>query len=147
MAGSFTSYPYHAEVYIGRQPGADRSRGSGPAILRRLSQPLENTGRNITVDNFFTDFQTARDFLAKRMTLVGTVRKNKRDIPVEFQANRNRQTESSLFGFDGQLTIASYVPKKNRAVILLSTMHHDKSVGKLRKTRVAPLLQPDERWG
>ena len=75
LADSFTSYPYHAEVYIGRQPGADRSRGSGPAILRRLSQPLENTGRNITVDNFFTDFQTARDFLAKRMTLVGTVRK------------------------------------------------------------------------
>ena len=129
LADSFTSYPYLAEVYIGRQPGADRSRGSGPAILRRLSQPLENTGRNITVDNFFTDFQTAKDLLAKRVTLVGTVRKNKRDIPKDFQPHRNRPVESSLFGFDGQLTIVSYVPKKNRAVILLSTMHHDKSVG------------------
>jgi len=31
---------------------------------------------------------------------------------------------SSIFCFDGQLTLTSYVPKKNKAVILLSSMHH-----------------------
>lgn len=39
-----------------------------------------------------------------------------------------REPQSSLFGFNGDVTICSYVPKKKKAVILLSTLHHDKSI-------------------
>ena len=43
-------------------------------------------------------------------------------------ADRKRQVHTTIFGFNGQTTIASYVPKKNRSIIMLSTMHHDKKV-------------------
>ena len=36
-----------------------------------------------------------------------------------------REVCSSIFGFTEKLTLCSYVPKKGRAVILLSSMHHD----------------------
>jgi hypothetical protein len=35
---------------------------------------------------------------------------------------------SSIFGFSDNLTLVSYVPKKNKAVLLLSSMHHDNNV-------------------
>lgn len=37
--------------------------------------------------------------------------------------------DSTIFGFHEKVTMCSYVPKKNKAVILLSTMHSDASVG------------------
>jgi len=62
--------------------------------------------------------------LALKTTVVGTMRKNKGDIPKELLPNRGRPEMSSIFCFDGQLTLTSYVPKKNKAVVLLSGMHH-----------------------
>jgi len=35
---------------------------------------------------------------------------------------------STLLGFGKQMTIASYIPKKNKNVIMLSTMHLDGSI-------------------
>jgi hypothetical protein len=55
------------------------------------------------------------------------MRKNKPDIPKIFVNGKGREMFSSLFGFDGNLTLTSYVPRKNNMVILLSSQHHDKS--------------------
>ena len=37
-------------------------------------------------------------------------------------------TKTSVFGFNDQLTMVSYVPKKNKTVILLSTVPHGISI-------------------
>ena len=67
----------------------------------------------------------------------GTVRKNKQDIPPDMQQNPGKHEYSSMFGFAGQLTLVSYVPKKNRAVILLSSMHHDTAIeGEMKKPEI-----------
>ena len=62
------------------------------------------------------------------MTLVGTLRKNKPDIPPDMLPQRNRALLSSIFGFNGKITLVSYVQKQNAAVLSLSTMHHDAEV-------------------
>ncbi|KRZ82872.1 hypothetical protein T08_13600 [Trichinella sp. T8] len=36
-----------------------------------------------------------------------------------------REVGSSLFCFDRQLTLVSYILKRKKCVLLLSTMHHD----------------------
>src|SRR6218665_1282221 len=43
------------------------------------------------------------------------------------QPNRIRAEKSTNFGFCRNYTLASYVPKKARAGMLLSSMHHDKT--------------------
>ncbi|KAF2886429.1 hypothetical protein ILUMI_19743, partial [Ignelater luminosus] len=55
---------------------------------------------------------------------------NKACIPPEMKANTKREPQSLPFRFaeDGKVTMCSYVPKKNKSVILLSTMHSDDSV-------------------
>ena len=78
--------------------------------------------------NYFTDFNLSQTLLDKGITLVGIVKKSKTFIPPEFQPNRSRPINSSLFGFTKSSILVSYVPKKSKAVILLSTMHHSADV-------------------
>ena len=55
------------------------------------------------------------------------MRKTKRHIPPEFLPTRNRAVGSYVYGFTKNLTLVSFVPKRYRAVILLSSMHHSKA--------------------
>lgn len=64
------------------------------------------------------------ELLKKNLALVGTVSKNKRLIPLEFLAHKEREENSSIFWFKEKCTLVSYVLRKNKAVLLLSTMHH-----------------------
>lgn len=48
--------------------------------------------------------------------------------PPEFLPHKTRPEGSTLFGFTNDKTLASYVPKKNQSVVMISTMHHDKSI-------------------
>ena len=40
---------------------------------------------------FFTSTELAKELLAVNTTLVGTIKRNKRDIPPEMQASRTRE--------------------------------------------------------
>lgn len=97
-------------------------------VVTKLCQPYHNTNRTIIMDNFFTTYELSQHLKANKLSCVGTVRKNKRFIPREFLANKRREVFSSLFGFRANTTLVSYVPKKNKSVILLSTLHHNVSV-------------------
>lgn len=123
-----TCYPLKGDVYLGRQPGQQREIGQGARVVKDLTSPWRRSGRNVTVDNFFTSVPLAEDLLNDGLTYVGTIRSNKPHLPDEMKANR-REQYSSMFGFHNQLTLVSYIPAKGKAVLALSTMHHDNSVG------------------
>ena len=42
--------------------------------------------------------------------------------------SKSRERYSTKFGFKANTTMVSYVPKKGKAVIMMSTMHHDKAI-------------------
>ena len=56
------------------------------------------------------------------------MRKNKPQIPLCFQPNKEKPVLSSLFGFNAEKTLVSYVPKPKKAVILISSEHHSTEV-------------------
>ncbi|XP_072398000.1 uncharacterized protein [Diabrotica undecimpunctata] len=82
-----------------------------------------NSGRNLICDNWFTSVPLAEELKKKKITLVGTIRKNKRDIPEIFVATKERPIRSSLFAFGRECSLVSYVPKTNKNVLLLLTLH------------------------
>ena len=65
-----------------------------------------------------------------RCTVVGTLRKNKREIPAVFISGRGRDKYTSLFGFQEICTLLSYM-QKNKLVLLLSSMHNDDKIDEL----------------
>lgn len=91
----------------------------------RLCTPIKNTNRNVTADNWFTSIETLDELEKMKLTYVGTMRKDKRQIPPEFLANPQKPENSAMYGFTKEKTLLSYVPAKNKVcVILVSTMHH-----------------------
>lgn len=133
-------YTSNLEVYVGLQPeGPYRVSNSPQDIVKRLCEIIYGTGRNLTIDNWFTSFELVNHLYDKKITVIGTMRKNKAEIPLEF-LDPNRQVHSSLFGFQKNCTIVSYVPKKKKNVILLSSLHHDNTIdedsGDLRKPEI-----------
>ena len=83
------------------------------------------SGRNITAGNFFSSIPLAKELLQKGLTYVGTIRSNKPEIPDEMRPAKNKDQHSSTFGFKTKVTLVSYVPQQNKAVLAISTMHHD----------------------
>ena len=122
-----TFYPLKAKPYLGKQGNAPK-RGLAQNVVLELSAPFNNTGRNITMDNYFTDMALGINLLQNGLTLFGTVRKNKTFLPPSFLPSRRREVHSSNFGFMRNMTLMSYVPKINKAVLILSTMHDDAQV-------------------
>ena len=120
-------YALNSQVYLGKE-GNVAEVGQGQRVVEELSQPYHGSGRNITCDNFFTSVPIAKSMLEKNLTLVGTIRANKRELPPQFLKSRQREEHSSIFGFAENMTVVSYVPQKLRCVNLLSTMHYDKSI-------------------
>lgn len=138
LVDSATYYLQKFEVYVGRQPdGPFKLPSDTASLVKRMIEPISGTGRNVTMDNWFTSVPLAKSLLEEhKLTVVGTLRKNKPEIPRSFQPEKNREATSSLFGFQKDLTLCSYVPKPKKAVLLLSTMHHNSNVEGDRKPEI-----------
>ena len=87
----------------------------------KLCERYFGSNRCITADNFFTSISLAANLKTHNLELIGTINKNKLEIPPEFKAEKSRKIDSSLFAFKNYMTLVSYVPKINKAVLLLST--------------------------
>lgn len=62
----------------------------GERTVLELISPYKNSGRNVTTDNFFTSLELAKTLTSWNLTLVGTVRRNKRFLPANMQAHKDR---------------------------------------------------------
>ena len=126
-----SSYILNVDVYLGTDLAniRDKTVSVGESVVLKLVQPYcHQEKRVLACDNFFSSINLAVSLYNKSIHFVGTLRKNKKEISHEFQPSSKRTIESSLFGFSKNLTIVSYVPKKSKAVIVLSTHHQDMMV-------------------
>lgn len=129
MCDSKTFYTQNLEVYCGKQPDGPYAKQNTPTdIVHRLLEPVKGKSRNLTCDNWYTSIPLAKALLKDKITLVGTLKKNKREIPPEFLPNKNKTIKTSIFGFQKDVTMVSHATKKNKGVILISTMHSDSSI-------------------
>ncbi|XP_050520903.1 piggyBac transposable element-derived protein 4-like [Daktulosphaira vitifoliae] len=117
------AYPLHGKIYTGKPQDGKRQVNIGERTVLDLVAMYKGSGRNVTTDNFFTSMQLATTLNSWNMTLVGTVRKNKRFLPPKMLPSKARALHSTNFVFKKDITLCSYVPKINKSVILLSTMH------------------------
>jgi hypothetical protein len=104
-----TSYCSNFDVYTG-MIGRHSEIGQGARIVLQLTEPLAGSGRGVTGDNFFFSLLLARSLLQRRLTYLGTFRKNKTFLPASITATHGRAELSSTFAFQIEATL-SYIPK------------------------------------
>ena len=130
-----THYLFNAIPYCGVISDKDQAESIPSYYVRRLCQPIYNTGRNITCDNWFTSIPICQKMLEEyNITMVGTLRKNKREIPAEFKTKQTDGTKVQFAYSDGKILV-SYNPKSNKIVLLLSSYHMN---GKIDETTGKP---------
>ncbi|KAL7868524.1 hypothetical protein SRHO_G00099080 [Serrasalmus rhombeus] len=127
--------------YLGKQVTQPQGGQSlGHYFTKELTKQYHQTNRNVTTDNWFTSVPLAIDLLEIcGMTIVGTVKANKREIPHVMKDKENRTPGSSAFLFTKELTLVSFLPDtatKKKLVLFLSSMHTQASIGSTHKPEV-----------
>ena len=130
-------YPFtlRSDAYAGKpiEPGPYHT-SSVQEVTLKLVDDYKNhgnkdiVGRNITTDNLYTSIPLAQEFLDRGVTLVGTVRSNRKGVPAAIKSLENREDKSSTVWWDkdrGKLSITSYVAltksKGLKNIIILSS--------------------------
>lgn len=116
-----TSYVWKIQPYLGKAVGGQPEKNQGERVVLDLVDGLK--GHNVTADNLFASHGLGQKLLRKGLTLVGTMRKNKRSIPPKLLEVKKVPLYRSTFAFAENTTLVSYVGRKNKSVILMSTMH------------------------
>ncbi|XP_071029739.1 piggyBac transposable element-derived protein 4-like [Oncorhynchus clarkii lewisi] len=133
-----SSYAWKMQVYTGKAAGGGPEKNQGMRFVLDLTTGL--SGRNVTCDNFFTSYDLGQWLLERNLTMVGTVRKNKAELPPALLQSRGRQVLSSRFAFTPTATLVSYLAKRNKNVLLLSTLHTEGHVSDRRDRKPALIL-------
>lgn len=123
-----SNYPLKGIIYVGKQPNEARAANLGENVVLKLVENYSGSGRTIYADNFFSSYDLATVLMTKRLAFVGTIRKNKACIPKEM-LDPKREVLSTLFGYhNNNVALCSYVPKKKKTVVLISTEHYNSTV-------------------
>lgn len=131
MVCSETSYVWKIQPYLGKAAHESREQNQGQRVVLDLIDGLK--GHNVTMDNFFTSYDLGQKLLSKGITMVGTIRKNKRTIPPKLLECKRKPLYDSTFAFTKDTTLVSYVGRRNKCTILQSTMHHNNYVAPTEK--------------
>lgn len=118
------TYVYNLEPYAGTQPAGPYRQSNKPDdIVLRLVEPISNQAgraRVVTTDNWYTSLRLARELNNRNLSFVGTVRKNRVFVPKEL--SERRPINTTIFGYTDDATLLDYQPKKNRHVLMLTTV-------------------------
>ncbi|KAJ8874171.1 hypothetical protein PR048_025013 [Dryococelus australis] len=109
-------YIYSGKDSAGRTlTDAEKKLGNPTQSVLRLSMSTQKTNRNVTAYNWFSSIELVLKLKKRRLTHVGTLKKNKIEVPKEFLLNQGKRSQTCM---DSQ---------KNKAVLLVSSMHHTKN--------------------
>ena len=106
------------------------------SVVLELAKGLENRGHHLFCDNYYTGvplFSSLRDL---GFGACGTVRVNRRGVPKELTTTKLAKGEVLTAQTEDGTLALKWMDK--RPVTLLSTIHDDTMVTKVRRTRLAP---------
>nr|XP_020470705.1 LOW QUALITY PROTEIN: piggyBac transposable element-derived protein 4-like [Monopterus albus] len=121
-----TSYAWNLQVYTGKPEGGVPERNQAMRVVLDLVEKLK--GHNITCNNFFTSYKLGQELLKRKLTMVGTICKNKPELPPQLLQTKDRPINSAMFMYTADTTLVSYVPRKGKNVLLMSTLHRDGTI-------------------
>lgn len=109
-----TSYAYNMQIYTGKPADGQREKNLAMRVVLDMSVGLQ--GHTITCDNYFTSYALGQELLKRKLGMLGTVRKNKPELPSALVKTRGREKFSSVFAFTNTHTLVSYCPQKKKKI-------------------------------
>nr|XP_023677336.1 piggyBac transposable element-derived protein 4-like [Paramormyrops kingsleyae] len=120
---SASSYAYNVQIYTDKPSNEPAEAKLGMRVVLDLMVGL--TSRTVVCDNFFTSYELGQELLKRKLTMLGTIRKNRGELPSALLSRKGSPVHSSTFAHTDNTTVVSYLAKKNKNVLLMSTAHRE----------------------
>ena len=126
VADCDTNYILKMDFYSGK---SSTMNNSASEVVKRLISPWILSGRNITMDRYYTSVDLAESLYQHQLTVVGTLNANRKHIPDELKIASGRDKNTSIFCFTNPddpfppVTLQSFIPRKGKVLFFLSTQH------------------------
>ncbi|XP_054718548.1 piggyBac transposable element-derived protein 4-like [Uloborus diversus] len=127
-ADADTKYIVNGFPYLGKDKNRPTNQNLCEYVVLNLIKPFENKGRNVTTDNYFTTLNLAKILKEKKTSLIGTVKRNRREVPTIVKKMKTPLHETTLLKHD-DITMTVYQGKQKKNVILLSSLHPTVHIG------------------
>ena len=116
-----TAYVHSFYVYRGKRDNVDDTNLSHKVVVKLLEMSnLLRKGYHVFIDNFFTGIKLALELLSKRTYTTGTIRRNRKGLPVGLK-KQLKPGEMSYFRKDELLGVAYRQKKSQKNPVLLLT--------------------------
>ncbi|XP_037399722.1 uncharacterized protein LOC108434716 [Pygocentrus nattereri] len=130
-----TKYMCNAIPYLGKDPDRPKGERVSENVVMKLMKPYLGKGRTAATDIYFTSLSLANRLLESNTTLLGTINKIRREIPLEAKNAKGREKLSTEVYRSGGALLTVYAPKTNKTVCVLSTMHTHVKIADDRKRK------------
>nr|CAH7767135.1 unnamed protein product [Callosobruchus chinensis] len=117
-----TRYILSGIPYLGKDETQEQGVSLGTHVVLQLARPFLDKGRNITCDNFFTSLELAEKLKQRKTSLVGTLRRNKVEVPQPVQSGDDAYYSTFLYKHNETL-LTAYQSKRKKNVLILSSLH------------------------
>eukprot|EP00096_Caligus_rogercresseyi_P004194 TRINITY_DN18369_c0_g1_i1.p1 TRINITY_DN18369_c0_g1~~TRINITY_DN18369_c0_g1_i1.p1 ORF type:complete len:460 (+),score=-15.26 TRINITY_DN18369_c0_g1_i1:160-1539(+) len=140
LADVESKYCCAARPYLGKDSTRPSNVPLGSFVVTSLLNDagILGKGYNVTCDNFFTSKSLIDSLIEKKTSLVGTVRNNSRDIPPikEILLDKSLPIFSTMvFKSKNNCTLTAYKAKKNKSVMVMSSLHPTVSISEKKKKK------------
>ncbi|XP_022909074.2 piggyBac transposable element-derived protein 4-like [Onthophagus taurus] len=107
--------PYTGKVHI------EKGLSVSEDVFFKVTAPIHGTERSVICDNWFTSIPLIEKAFKDpyKMKITGTIRSNKREIPLEMKIAGDAET--GKYGFHENITLLSWTPRKNKIVLVASS--------------------------
>ena len=143
LAETDSKYLWNAKPYLGRDEQRPTDVSLGFYVVTELVRGLENKGYHVTHDNFFTSLDLCRNLKTKSISMLGTIRNNKRELPPiahEMGKKVVPRYSTEALRTEDDITLTAYKAKSNKVVLLLSSQHQTVSISDDEKKKPEPIL-------
>ena len=108
-----SKYLCNGKPYLGRDPSRSRCSDLSGDVCLTLLQPYYKKGYNVTTDNYFTSLKLAEELKQKKTTILGTIRKQQREVPSTEQIMKDKELYASeIFSSPSGCSLTIYKAKK-----------------------------------
>lgn len=91
LCDSRNGYVYDFNIYEGKEkaPDSEKKTNLGEKVVMRLCNTLQEKWHQVYFDNFFNSFDLLEKLKSKQLYGCGTIRNNRKGLPVDFPADKN----------------------------------------------------------
>ncbi|XP_029966199.1 uncharacterized protein LOC115401946 [Salarias fasciatus] len=125
---------------VGKEPDRPKEERLSESVVMKLMGPFLDQGRTVTTDNFFTSLSLAKKLLCRKTTILGTLNKNRREIPPSAREMNGDEFSTRVFSTtDATLTV--YAARRKQLVYVLSSMHSEIQTENSHKRKPSTITQ------